>query len=222
MLGELAQTPVTALFLALSIAVSIYAFTQWKSGRPTDDFVFEPAEAAEGRNRLGVLLSQFSHADPAHLFFNMITLYFFGPVVEHTRQPMGDDWHAAGLGHTGMLIVYVGSALASTALVYARHRHEPGYRALGASGAITGVLFAAIVLDPTMSVSIFIVPIFVPAPIFAILYVLFSIYASKRRLGNIGHDAHLGGAIAGFLLGGLLSAEGFRPLIESLHRLTGR
>jgi len=221
MLGELAQTPVTALFLALSIAVSIYAFTQWKSGRPTDDFVFEPAEAAEGRNRLGVLLSQFSHADPAHLFFNMITLYFFGPVVEHTRQPIGDDWHAAGLGHTGMLIIYVGSAIASTALVYARHRHEPGYRALGASGAISGVVFGAIVLYPAGRISVLFMPN-VPAPVFAIVYVLFSVFAAKRRLGNIGHDAHLGGAIAGFLLGGLLSAEGFRPLIESLHRLTGR
>jgi membrane associated rhomboid family serine protease len=209
MLGELAQTPVTALFLALSIAVSIYAFTQWKSGRPTDDFVFEPAEAAEGRNRLGVLLSQFSHADPAHLIFNMFTLYSFGPVIELT------------LGTLNMVLIYVASAIGSTLLVYARHKDEPGYRALGASGAISGVVFGAIVLYPEGRISVFFLPD-VPAPIFAILYVLFSIFAARRRLGNIGHDAHLGGAVAGFLLTGLMAPDGFQPLMATLHHLLGR
>jgi membrane associated rhomboid family serine protease len=203
------DTPASILFLGASIAVSIWAFRRAQGGRLDDEFLFEPWEVSQGRNKQGMLLSQFSHADPAHLIFNMFTLYSFGPVLEYT------------LGTVYMALIYVASAVGSTALVYARHKDEPGYRALGASGAISGVVFGAIVLYPEGKISLMFLPS-VPAPIFAILYVLFSVYAAKRRLGNIGHDAHLGGAVAGFVLTGLISPDGFQPLMVTLHRLLGR
>jgi membrane associated rhomboid family serine protease len=206
---NLHDTPATILFLAVSIGVSIWAFQRVQGGRLDDEFLFEPWEVSQGRNKRGMLLSQFSHADPAHLIFNMFTLYSFGPVIELT------------LGSLNMVLIYVASAIGSTLLVYARHKDEPGYRALGASGAISGVVFGAIVLYPEGRISVFFLPD-VPAPIFAILYVLFSIFAARRRLGNIGHDAHLGGAVAGFLLTGLMAPDGFQPLMATLHHLLGR
>ena len=97
-------------------------------------FLFSPYEVSRGRNYPGMFLSHFSHADGAHLLFNMMTLYFFGPAVED------------GLGVQKMLVIYVIAGILSTVIVYYRHRTEPNYRALGASDSISGILFAAIVL----------------------------------------------------------------------------
>ena len=202
MLEALQAQPVTSLLIGASVAVSLWAFSQQEAGRIADRFLFEPFEVREGRNIQGLFLSQFSHADAKHLIFNMISLYFFGPAVE------------AALGPARMLLVYALSAAGATLLTYAVHKDEPGYRALGASGAISGILFAAIVLDPGMSVFIAFLPMPIPGPIFAIGYVLISIFAAKRRLGNVGHEAHLGGAITGFALAGLLSPAGFAPLLS--------
>ena len=105
-------------------------------GAGSNLFLFSPYEVSRGRNYPGMFLSHFSHADGAHLLFNMVTLYFFGPVVED------------GLGVQKMLIIYVIAGILSTVIVYYRHRTEPNYRALGASDSITGILFAAIVLQP--------------------------------------------------------------------------
>lgn len=204
------HTPATILFLMASVGVSIWAFQRSQGGRMDDDFLFEPWEVSQGLNRKGMFLSQFSHADVTHLVFNMVTLYYFGPVIELL------------LGTAVMAIVYVASAIGSTALVYGRHKDEPGYRALGASGAISGILFGAIVLVPDLRVSLFFLPIGIPGPIFAVLYVLFSVYASRNRLGNVGHDAHLGGAVTGFVLTGMLSPAKFQPLMESVRGLIGR
>ncbi|HEX5012298.1 MAG TPA: rhomboid family intramembrane serine protease [Planctomycetota bacterium] len=203
---------VTYLLMAASIVVSLYAFSQ-SQGRPDERFLFMPYQVSQGRNLSGMLLSQFSHGDSAHLIFNMLTLYFFGPVVE--------SWQT-GLGPAGLLAVYVAAAVGSTLLTFAIHRADPGYRALGASGAITGVLFAAIVLDPTMSVYFAIVPLPIPAPIFAVGYITLSLLAARRGVGNIGHEAHIGGAVTGFLLAGVLSPDGFGPVLSGFGRMLHR
>ncbi len=200
---------VTLLLVALNVAVSLYAFSQARGGPPDERFLFQPAEVARGRNLGGMLLSQFSHADAAHILFNLVTLYVFGPVVE--------EW----LGRMPLLLVYAASAAGATLLTLAAHRDDPAYRALGASGAISGVLFAAIVLEPDMSLYVSFVPVPIPAPLYAAAYVALSIWAARRRLGNIGHEAHLGGAVAGFVLAGRLSEAGFEPLLERVRGLLG-
>jgi len=206
MIEGLQGQPVTLALIGLNVLVSFYAFSRFREGRAPDDVLFEPAEVREGKNLRGMLWSHFSHADGAHLLFNMLTLYFFGPVVE-------------ALGPLALLTIYVFSGVGATLATYVSHRNDPDYRALGASGSVTGVLFSAIVLVPDMRLTIFPIPIPIPAPLFAIAYLLISIYAARRRLGNIGHEAHIGGAVTGFLLTG--ARVGFAPLFERLERLLG-
>ncbi|MFT7462921.1 MAG: membrane associated rhomboid family serine protease [Pseudohongiellaceae bacterium] len=198
---------VTGLLLALNVAISMYAFGEFKAGRASERFLFEPARVMRGENLQGLVLSNFSHADGGHLTFNMFTLFFFGPLVE------------AQLGPAGMLGVYLASAVGSTLLTLECHKKDPDYRALGASGAISGILFAAIVLVPTMGVSLILIPFAIPAPIFAVLYIGGSIMASKQRLGNIGHEAHIGGAVTGFIVAALLLPEGLGRLFSALRGL---
>lgn len=200
---------VTLLLVGVNVAVSLWAFREARRGPPDERFLFRPARVARGRDLLPMLLSQFAHADAAHILFNLFTLYIFGPVVEDR------------LGSAPLLLVYVASAAGATLLTLAVHRTDPTYRALGASGAVSGVLFAAIVLEPDMSLYVSFVPVPVPAPLYAAAYVGVSIWAAHRRLGNVGHEAHLGGAVAGFLLAGRLSPDGFAPLLERVRGLLG-
>jgi membrane associated rhomboid family serine protease len=154
-----------------------------------------------------MILSHFAHADSGHLLFNMLTLYFFGPVVEVT------------LGALNMLLIYVSAGIVATLFVYYLHRLDPGYRALGASDSVTGIIFAAIVLLPEMDVYFFFVSVPIPAPLFAVGYVVLSTYLMRRGGGYISHEAHLAGAISGLLLAGLLAPGGFDPLLRRIQNL---
>lgn len=134
-----------------------------------------------------MLSSGFLHADIAHLAFNMITLYFFAPVV------------IGYLGSSSFGIIYFGSLIFGSLLTLSLHKNDCNYRAVGASGAVTGVLYSAILLQPDMMLGIFfIIPI--PAYLFGILYLLYSIYGMRAKNDNIGHTAHFGGAIGGYLI----------------------
>jgi len=138
--------------------------------------------------QIRMLSSAFLHADVPHLVFNMLTLYFFAPVVT--------DY----LGIFSFLLIYFGSLACASMLTLYLHRDEYGYRAVGASGAVTGILYAAILIQPDMGIYMFFIPIAIPAYIFGILYLLYSIYGMRTRLGNIGHTAHFGGAVGGYVL----------------------
>ena len=197
----------TLLLIAINVVVSLIAFTRMNNPTSAEMFIFSPSDVAAGRNYAGMVLSHFSHADGAHLIFNMVALYSFGPEVE------------AGLGAPLMLLIYVAAGIASTLFVYYRHRAHPGYRALGASDSVTGIVFAAIVLSPGLSVLFFFIPYPIPAPIFAIAYIVISTFLMRRGGGHISHEAHLAGAFAGLLLAGLLSPLGFGPLVRELRYL---
>ena len=136
----------------------------------------------------------------------MLTLWIFGQVVE-------------SLLGIHMLTVYVASGLAATVLIFLLRRNNPDYRVLGASGSVTGILFAAIVLKPDMSIFFLIVPIPIPAPIFAVIYIAYSSFLLDKEVGNVAHEAHIGGALTGFLLAGFLSPYHFAPLLERIQRL---
>ena len=166
-------------------------------------FFFSPSEVSAGRNYQGMLLSHFAHADGTHLLFNMLTLYSFGP----------------DLGALNMLLIYLSAGIFSTLFVYYLHRADPRYRALGASDSVTGIIFAAIVLLPGMSVYFFFVPVPIPAPLFAVGYIVLSTYLMRRGGGHISHEAHVAGAISGLLLAGVLAPGGFGPLLHRIENL---
>ncbi len=127
--------------------------------------------------------SGFLHADRTHLLFNMITLFFFADrVIYH-------------LGQVNFLAVYVGSLILGSLLSYYFHKEEYHYSAVGASGAVMGIIYSAILLDPNMRINLFI-----PGYVFGIGYLIYSIYGMKKRIGNIGHDAHFGGAVGGYFI----------------------
>lgn len=152
---------------------------------------FRKYEFHVGSIRAGEQIRMFSsgflHVDMGHLIFNMLTLYFFAPVVTNY------------LGIIPFLLVYLGSLYFGSLLTMYFHKNDYSYRAVGASGAVTGVLYSAILLQPNMMLGIFFV-IPMPAYVFGILYLLYSIYGMKSKNDNIGHTAHFGGAMGGYLI----------------------
>ena len=138
--------------------------------------------------QLRMVSSGFLHADIGHLFFNMFTLFMFAPVVTEY------------LGSLSFLLIYIGSLIFGSLLTLLFHKDDYSYRAIGASGAVTGILYSAILLEPGMNLYLFFIPIPIPAYIFGIGYLLYSIYGMKAKNDNIGHTAHFGGAIGGFVI----------------------
>ena len=147
--------------------------------------LFRPYEFAQGRGRSTIVTSGFVHADLSHLLFNMITFWYFGVPLE---------WR---IGTPMFVLLYVAGLLLSQYGSYRKHRDDPGYATLGASGAISAVLFAYIVYWPTHSLYMFFIPLPIPAPLFGVGYLAYSIWSAKQNRGRINHDAHLGGALAG-------------------------
>ena len=143
--------------------------------------------AIRGGQKDRMLTSGFLHVDGSHLLLNMFTLYFFADVVI--------QW----MGPVKFLIIYLISLVAGSLLALSFHKKEPYYSAVGASGAVTGVLYAAILLQPDMRLALMFIPIPLPAYILGIGYLMYSIYGMKKRLGNIGHTAHFGGAVGGYI-----------------------
>ena len=138
-------------------------------------------------DQIRMVSSGFLHADLGHLFFNMFTLFMFAPVVINY------------FGSASFFLVYMISLVFGSLLTLLMHKNDYSYRAIGASGAVTGILYSAILIDPSMSLYLFFIPIPIPAYLFGIGYLLYSIYGMKAKNDNIGHTAHFGGAIGGYL-----------------------
>ncbi len=189
---------VTIIIIAANVIISFKGFNDYSF---FEKYKFNTGAIRNGE-KVRIFSSGFLHVDNGHLFLNMLTLYFFADVV------------IQALGSSGFILVYVASLLLGNLLSYFFHKDEYGYNAVGASGAVSGIIYAAILLYPDMSLYMFFIPVPIPAYIFGIGYMLYSIYGMKRRVGNIGHDAHFGGAVGGYLLTLVLA-----PWILSAHLL---
>ncbi|MCR9228166.1 MAG: rhomboid family intramembrane serine protease [Flavobacteriaceae bacterium] len=172
----------TIAIMAANVLVSLRGFN---SQTFFDRYKFSISAVQAGQKER-MLTSGFLHVDISHLFLNMFTLYFFAPVVI--------SW----FGSIKFLIIYLVSLVAGSLLALVFHKNEPYYSAVGASGAVMGVLYAAILLNPDMQLGIMFIPIPLPAYVLGIAYLLYSIWGMKSRMGNIGHTAHFGGAIGGY------------------------
>ena len=132
-----------------------------------------------------LITSDFLHVSWTHLIFNMLSLFIFSGPVE------------AYLGSVNFLLIYVASMIGCNLLTLLIHWRDGDYSSVGASGAVSGIIFAAIALFPDMKMGFFFLPIHIPAWIFGLLYVAFSMWGIKSKSDNIGHEAHLGGALVG-------------------------
>ncbi|THV58320.1 rhomboid family intramembrane serine protease [Flagellimonas alvinocaridis] len=183
----------TIAIMAANVIVSLRGFNYTDF---FDRYKFNISGIRAGQ-RDRIVTSGFLHVDISHLFFNMFTLYFFANVVI--------GWFGPGK----FLVIYFVSLVAGSLLALFFHKDEPYYSAVGASGAVTGILYAAILLNPDMQLGIMFIPIPLPAYVLGIAYLLYSIYGMKSRLGNIGHTAHFGGAIGGYVVTLLFKPELF-------------
>jgi len=147
--------------------------------------LFRPYTLLPRREYSTLVTSGFLHADVPHLFFNAFTFWAFGFPMERA------------IGTTRFVALYFFGLLVSDLGTYFKHRKDPNYSCLGASGAILAVLFASIAYFPTASMYVFPLPVPIPAPLFAVAYLAYTYYASRQLRGHVNHDAHLSGALAG-------------------------
>jgi membrane associated rhomboid family serine protease len=197
----LQYAPVASLIFALTVFSSVWALTV--DGSLIDRFILHPCSVVKHHQYHRVITSAFIHGSWMHLIVNLITYYFFVFILETT------------IGHWQFAVIYIGSLIAGNLSPIIRNRNNPDYYALGASGAISGALFSMILYlihNPYAQILLFFV-IPIPTWLFPILYIAYSYWAFKNSRDNIGHDAHLWGAITGFVLTLILDPDTGRRLI---------
>ncbi|ANO51230.1 rhomboid family intramembrane serine protease [Woeseia oceani] len=192
--------PAAASILALTVAVSLLGL--YRVPAIIEKGLFRPYWFLRAKQYQTIITSGFVHADLGHLLFNMVTFYFFAFPLERT------------LGTARFLVLYVVGLVLSHSCSYFKHKNNQHYATLGASGAVSAVLFAYIVYYPAHTLIIFPLPIPIPAVVFAVLYVAWSWWAGKQAHGRINHDAHLCGALSGLVFVAVIDPAAFRALLQ--------
>jgi membrane associated rhomboid family serine protease len=172
--------------IAIILATVLFSYKGFNDSLFFRKYQFHIGNIQSGE-QIRMFSSGFLHADLGHLFFNMFTLYMFAPVVV--------DY----FGEFSFVLIYLSSLIFGSLLTLLMHKNDYSYTAIGASGAVTGIIYSAILIQPDMMLGLFYV-IPVPAYLFGIGYLLYSIYGMKAKNDNIGHTAHFGGAIGGYLI----------------------
>ena len=183
---------ITVIIIAITCIVSILCFNGTLNG---NKLIFNAYQVWHRKEWYRMLTSGIIHSGWGHLFFNMLTLYFFGRVVEQYFSAA----FGGVLGTILYVVLYVSALAISSLGDLVKYRDNWNYNALGASGAVSAVLFASILFAPKMGIYIYLIPIPVPGYIFAPLYLLYCWYMAKRNMDNIGHTAHFWGAVYGLL-----------------------
>ncbi|MFT3827839.1 MAG: rhomboid family intramembrane serine protease [Chitinophagaceae bacterium] len=180
---------ITLIIIIITVLVSISAFSNEKI---MNDLIFYPPAVTYDKQWYRFFTCGFIHADFAHLIFNMYALYLFGSGVEKYFE-----YIFGAKGRILYLLLYVTSLFVCLLPTYAKHKEDGYYRSLGASGAVSAVIFASILLDPVRGIGIIFIPIYIPGFIFGAIYLVGSSLLDKRGGGNINHSAHIWGALYG-------------------------
>jgi membrane associated rhomboid family serine protease len=181
---------ITLIIIVSTVIVSVIGF---KNQQVIDNLIFNPVAVSEKNQYYRFITCGFIHADVAHLAFNMISFYFFSQAIVEPKfiEFFGD------YGRTFLLIMYVAALIVSIIPTYFKHRANDNYRSLGASGAVSAVVFAGLMISPLSQIGFFIIPPVIPGFIFGPLYLICSAYLEKRGGDNINHSAHIWGALFG-------------------------
>jgi membrane associated rhomboid family serine protease len=201
---------ITTIIIAINVIISFVAFQDEEAFYK---LCFWPDRIWHNKEWIRILSGGFLHANTTHLLFNMISLFFFGPLVEDNFM---SEFGAAG--HTAYIIFYMLATIVANIPDLYEHRYDPNYRAVGASGAVSAVIFASILVRPLDELRLyFFIPI--PAFIFGVLYLVYSAYMSRRQSDNIGHLAHFSGAIFGIVFPLIFEPTLF---MECMHKIFSR
>ncbi|MFN8252871.1 MAG: rhomboid family intramembrane serine protease [Ferruginibacter sp.] len=215
---NLADSPITLALIAANVIFSLIGFS---NADMVDKTIMWPYRVNRENQYLRFITSGFLHADMMHLFFNMFTLYFFGGALEHyfTYYGLG--------GEISFVVLYFLGLIVSDIPSYIKHKDNYNYRSLGASGAVSAVVFATIVFNPWGKIYLY-GALGVASAVYAVLYVVYCVYMGKRGGDNINHDAHLWGSLFGLaftlVLIGILQPDLFSAIVEELKNpsLLGR
>jgi membrane associated rhomboid family serine protease len=201
-MNELSLFPVTFSIIAITVVVSLIGFTNEELRNKS---LFYPYAMTSTSEYYRFLSHGLIHADYIHLFFNMFTLYSFGRFAE-----------VALFNKTEYIILYVTALIASSIFDFIKNRNNSGYAALGASGAVSAVLFSTLIFDPwSKGVAIFGI-LALPNIVFAVLYLWYCAYSAKRGGDNIGHNAHMWGSLYGFAFTAIVRPELFKDFLDKL------
>lgn len=181
--------------IAIIIITSLISVAAFYRADIFDKLKFNPYLTSEKKQLWRLISYGFVHADWIHLGVNMFVLFSFGRLVSAYFELV-----FPGKAMFYFLILYFGGLLISAAPAYGRHKENPYYNSVGASGAVSAIVFSSIVFDPMNRIYLMFIPIGIPAIIFGVLYLVYSAYMDKKAKDNIGHDAHFWGGIYGFAL----------------------
>ncbi len=181
-------TNYTIIIVLITVLISLLAFS---NNEVRNRLILYPFGMTNMNEYHRLLSSGFIHADIPHLAFNMYALYLFGGYMERDFATLSASWVFVVLYLTGIIVASLPA--------FFKHRNHSYYMALGASGGVSAVLFAFIYYHPWDKIGIMFIPIGIPAILFAVLYLVYSAWSSKRAADNIGHDAHLWGGVYGFV-----------------------
>lgn len=196
--------------LAIIILTCIISITAFNNRKVIDDLIFSPVDVQQRNQWYRFITCGFIHADFMHLGFNMLTLYFFGRVMEKVY------FEAFNLPKYTYLVLYITALIISEMPSYIKHYNNNQYRSLGASGAVAAVVFAFILLAPWATIYVFFIP--VPAIIYGALFLVYSAYMNKKGGDNINHSAHFWGAIVGVVFTIIVQPSVLNIFIQNLLR----
>ena len=204
------QSPITYALIGITCLVSWLAFNNRKLA---DRLILWPPAIDKHKQYDRLVTYGFIHADFGHLLFNMVTLYFFGRSIEVIMLGITGQWWVYPLFYLAALVV-------SILPTYLKNQKNPNYLSLGASGAVSAVLFAYILIAPWKLILVMFIP--APAIIYAAFYVGYSIWMDKKGGDNVNHSAHLAGAAFGVMFMLIMEPELLQHFLQSLMNPTFR
>lgn len=206
---DFSSAPITFSLIAINVIISLIGFS---NADFLDKTIMWPYKVKREKQYFRFITSGFIHADFIHLLFNMVSFYFFGTAIEFYFAEYGLG------GNISYLLLYFIGLIVSDIPSYTKHQDDYNYKSLGASGAVSAVIFACVLFQPWEVIRIYFIPM--PFIVFAFIYLGYCVYMSKKNIGHINHDAHLWGSLFGLVftvaLIGFLSPQLLPAIINEL------